>query len=117
MRSYLFVSVAFLTLGILYVALGIIGSVLMKRPMSALVISGILTSIHGVLLILNNDWVRSITKVACTVRLAVFAFMVMILAPYMFHMGSVGFGLFMVFVFDVTCLILMIRGIDDVYFA
>jgi hypothetical protein len=104
-------------LGIVYVALGIIGSVMLKSPMLGLIVAGSVTFAHGTLLILNNDWIRSITKVVCYVRLALFAFTTAILAPYMLHLGMVGLAFFCVFTVDILCLILMIRAIDDVYFA
>jgi hypothetical protein len=85
--------------------------------MLGLFIAGAVTTCHGVLLIMNNDWMRSVTKLVCIVRLCLFGFMFAILIPYFFHMGPVGIGFAAVFVFDIVCLILMTRCIDDVYFA
>ncbi len=117
MRTYRLSSVAFLVFGILYLAFAIAGTVMLKSPMFGLFLAGTVTTVHGALLIMNHDWVRSISKVACSIRLALFVFMVMILAPYMLHMGPTGIGFFIVFLLDIGCLILMIKTIDEVYFA
>ncbi len=117
MKIYRLISPAFLVLGILYFAFAIIGTVVLKSPMLGLFIAGTITMVQGILLILNNEWVRSVTKTLCMVRAAIFAFMVMILAPYMLHLGLVGSIFMLVFLLDLACLVLMIRTIDDVYFA
>ena len=115
--AYRFTSISFLVFGILYIALATYGTVILKSPMYGLFLAGAFTSVQGALLIMNHDWVRSVTKIACSVRLALFVFMVMILAPYMLNMGPAGVGFFIVFLLDIGCLVLMIRTIDEVYFA
>ena len=117
MRAYRFSSVAFLVFGIVYLAFAVAGTVMWKSPMFGLFLAGTVTTVHGAFLILNHDWVRSISKIACSIRLALFVFMVMILAPYMLHMGLAGIGFFVVFLLDILCLVLMIKTIDEVYFA
>lgn len=117
MRIYRFVSVSFLLLGVLYLTAGVIGTAMIKKPMLGLFFAALVTLAHGVLLILNNDWIRSITKVVCSIRLGVFALVILTLAPYFFHLGALGITFGLVFLFDVYCLILMIRTIDEVHFA
>jgi hypothetical protein len=117
MKTYRFVSPTFLVIGVLYLALAVIGSTMTRSPMLGLFVAGVVTTVHGGLLILNNDWVRSVTKVVCISRLAIFGFMFLILLPYMLGMGPVGIGFGILFLIDIGCLIMMIRTIDDVYFA
>jgi hypothetical protein len=117
LRTYRFTSMAFLVFGVIYLALAVIGTVALKSPMIGFFLAGAVTSIQGALLIMNHDWVRSVTKIVCSCRLGLFAFIVMVLAPYMLHMGPAGYCFFVVFVLDILCLILMIRTIDDVVFA
>ena len=117
MRIYRFASASFLVVGILYLAFAVIGSVMNKAPMVSLFLTGGLTAAHGILLIMNNDWMRSVTKVFCSCRLGLFVFVFLVLAPYMLHLGPFGIGYAAIFAFDMVCLVLMIRTIDDVYFA
>lgn len=117
LATYRFTSISFLVFGILYIALATYGTVVLKSPMYGLFLAGAFTSFQGALLIMNHDWMRSVTKTACSIRLALFAFMVMILAPYMVNMGPAGIMFFILFLLDIGCLIKMIRTIDEVYFA
>lgn len=117
MKTYRIASPIFMVIGILYLALAVIGSTMTRTPMLGLLVAGVVTTVHGGLLILNNDWVRSVTKVLCISRLAIFGFMFLILLPYMLGMGSVGIGFGILLLIDIGCLIMMIRTIDDVYFA
>ncbi len=117
MRAYKFVSISFLILGILYIAAAVIGSASAKKPLIGLFLDAGFVLAHGVLLIMNNDWIRSITKVACGIRLAALVICLLSFGPYMLNIGATGPGFFAVFLFDAYCLVLMIKTIDEVYFA
>ena len=117
MRTYNSVSALFLVFGILYIVLAAVGTIMTKSPMLGMLVAGVLTLIQAILLLKNNDWMRSITKVFCMIRLAIFLLMFLVLIPYFIHFKGVGFVFAAVFLVDIYCLVLMIRTIDDVYFA
>jgi hypothetical protein len=117
MRQYQFASVSFLILGVLYLALGVIGTISIKSPMLGLFLVGILAAGQGGLLIYKNDWMQSVTKVICMVRLGIFLLILAILVPYFIVMKTAGLLFGLMFIWDIVCLIVMIRTIDDVYFA
>lgn len=117
MRQYQFASVSFLVLGVLYLALGVIGTISLKSPMLGLFLVGILAAGQGGLLIYKNDWMQSVTKTVCMVRLGVFLLIFALLIPYLVVMKAAGAIFGVIFLWDIICLIVMIRTIDDVYFA
>lgn len=117
LKTYQLVSAMFLIFGILYCAFAIIGTILLKAPMIGLLIAGIATLVQGILLTKNNDWMRSVTKVFCIIRFGIFLLMFLVLIPYFLHAKIVGFLFAIVFLVDILSLLLMIRSIDDVYFA
>lgn len=117
MRKYQFASVSFLILGVLYLALGIAGTAMLKQPMLGLFLVAILAGGQGGLLIYKNEWAQSVTKTVCGVRLGIFLFIFALMVPWFTFFGAPGFLLALVFLWDIICLIVMIRTIDDVYFA
>ena len=117
LSAYQKISCAFLIVGIIYIAFGVIGSVMLKKALFGLLSVGILTFAHGTLLIKNNDWVRSVTKVVCGVRLGILILIFLVFCQYSAIYGPIVFAFTTIFVVDMICLVLMIRCIDEVYFA
>ena len=117
LKAYQWISSEFIVMGVLYFGLGVAGTILRKSPMLGLFSIAIFTIAHGTLLIKRNDWIQSVTKVVCGIRLAILIMILLVLLPYMALYGPIVLAFCALFVLDIVCLIQMIRTIDDVYFA
>ncbi len=117
LRMYQWISGSFVVLGIFYIGLGVVGSIMLKSPMLGFFSAGLLSVVHGGMLYANNDWVRSVTKVVCGLRLFVFILIFFTVIPYFLHLGIVGILFSAFFLIDIISLIQMIRIIDEVEFA
>ena len=117
LKAYQWISSAFIVMGVLYFILGVAGTILKRTPMLGLFSIAFFTITHGVLLIKRNDWIQSVTKVVCGIRLFVLVLILLVLLPYMALYGPIVLSFCALFVLDIVCLMQMIRTIDDVYFA
>lgn len=115
-KTFGYVAPGFLVVGILYLGLGVIGTFSLNQPMLGLLSLGLVAASHGIMLILKNEWVLSVTRVVCIFRLCVFGFVIALLAPYFLHFGLAGLLVGAAFALDLVSLIVMIRIVEDVVF-
>lgn len=116
-KAYSLASNIFLVVGVLYLAFAIGGTMTLHEPMIGLFLAAGVTLAHAIMLIYKNDWVQSVTKNVCYVRLGLFIFVLALILPYLLNTSIVGIGFLILFVVDICALILMIKNIDEVYFA
>ena len=114
--KYRFASWSFIGVGIVYLLVGVIGSIAYHRVLFGFILSGAIATVHGSLLVAKQDVVQSITKTACLIRIALQVWTLLVLLPYMLVLIVPGSLLLLLFSFDITCLFIMYGVIDDVYF-
>lgn len=103
--------------GVLYLSMSVIAFAGFRIVPIGFIISGVVSLVHGGLLVAKVDIVQKYTKIACGGRLAMVVYTLSLLAPYIAVLKSVGSLFLVVMVIDLISLILMIQSADDVYFS
>ncbi|MBS1725914.1 MAG: hypothetical protein JST51_04280 [Armatimonadetes bacterium] len=114
---YQFASWSFLVLGLIYLAVGIVSWAEYHLPMLGMLITAVVALVQGGLLIVKNEWMQSVTKMVCIARLIIYFLVVPNLIPFLLLYLVPGIVALTISSYDILCLFMMMKAIDDVHLA
>lgn len=116
LNLYRVLSAAFLVLGIVYLLMAAVASSLLKAPMIGYGIHGLISFVHGLLLLMRVEWVEDRTRIISLYRLGLVVFMLMYLVPFFTLVGWIGYALLGLLLTEGFCAWKMSQVIEDVVF-
>jgi hypothetical protein len=116
LANYQAISFGFVVLGLIYLGMSIAAIAMTKSGLIGFAISGIISALHGSLLLAKNEWIQSVTKTFCWVRFAICGYCLLIILPWLLLSPVLGAVLLVIDLLELGLLVAMIRTIDDVVF-
>lgn len=116
LANYHAISVGFVVLGVIFLGLAGYAISVTKSGFFGYLLSGVIGITHGVLLLVRQEWVQSVTKTFCWARFAICTYGLLIVIPWFLLNPAVGAVLLGFSLLEIGLLVAMIRTIDDVVF-